>query len=131
MRIPQLAYDAMLAHALAEAPNECCGFLVGREAVERAVPLRNALASPTTYAVEAKELLRVNRELRTEGLDVLAVYHSHPTSAPVPSASDLTQNGYGETVPHVIVGLKGDAPEVRAWWLGETSYREMAINADG
>lgn len=126
LSIPRAVYEAMIAHALADVPSECCGFLVGQGQIERAVPLRNALASPVAYSVDAKELLRIHREFRAEGFDVFAVYHSHPTSAPMPSASDLAQNGYGETVPHVIIGLEGDSPEVRAWWLAETSYREAA-----
>jgi proteasome lid subunit RPN8/RPN11 len=124
LSIPRAIYKQVIAHALTEAPSECCGFLVGREKIERVVPLRNTLASQVAYNVDAKELLRINRELRAEGFDVLAVYHSHPTSTPVPSASDLAQNGYGETVPHLIIGLRGAVPEMRAWWLGETSYRE-------
>jgi proteasome lid subunit RPN8/RPN11 len=128
LAIPQPVYDAILAHAEAERPLECCGFLVGNSRIERAVLLTNALASPVAYAVEAKDLLRVHRELRAEGVDVLAVYHSHPTSAAVPSASDLAQNGYGDTIPHIILGRANGVADVRAWVLGEASYREVEIH---
>jgi len=127
LSIPRSVFHEMLARAVAELPNESCGFLVGKQRIERALPLRNALDSPVAYSVEPKELLRIHRELRAEGFEVLAVYHTHPTSAPVPSASDLAQNGYGETLPHVIIGLRGEAPEVRAWILGEESYDEIDI----
>jgi [CysO sulfur-carrier protein]-S-L-cysteine hydrolase len=128
LSIPQAVLDAMIAQAEAERPCECCGFLVGKDRIERAVPLRNALASPVAYEVDARELLKVQRELRAEGREVMAVYHSHPTSAPVPSASDLARNGYGETIPHIIVGMMNSKAEVRAWLLGETDFREVEID---
>lgn len=120
----------MVAHAMAELPCECCGFLAGNERIERAILLRNALASPVAYAVEAKELLHIHRELRAWGLEVRAVYHSHPTSAAIPSVSDLAQNGYGETIPHVIVGMANAEAEVRAWVLGEVSFSEVEFVID-
>ena len=61
--------------------------------------------------------------MRAGGLELLAVYHSHPTSAPVPSARDLAGNTYGESVVHLIIGLAGAEPEVRAWWLADATYR--------
>jgi len=110
----------MLAHARADFPNECCGFLAGIDgAVTHRFPLVNALASPTAYDVDPRELLKVHRTLREIGIAEVAIYHSHPTSAPVPSTRDLAQNGYGESIPHVIIGPGG---EVRAWWLGETTF---------
>lgn len=122
LEIPSAIVDAILAHAQSVSPNECCGFLAGNvEAgvghVSHHVPLTNELASPTEYAVPVKELLRAAKEMRSSGVGELAVYHSHPTSAPVPSRRDIERNGYGDAVIHVIIGLTGNAPDVRAWWL--------------
>jgi proteasome lid subunit RPN8/RPN11 len=58
------------------------------------------------------------------GVRELAIYHSHPTAAPVPSKKDIKRNTYGPAVAWVIIGLAGAAPEVRAWWLSESGYRE-------
>ncbi len=122
LRIPRPIFDAMLAHARAEHPNECCGFLAGANGcVTHRFPLVNALASAIAYDVEPRELLAAHRAMRALGIGEVAVYHSHPTSAPIPSASDLSRNGYGATIPHVIIG---PGNEVRAWWLGEASFEE-------
>ena len=122
LRIPRPIFDAMLAHARAEHPNECCGFLAGGNGIAaHHIPLVNALASPIAYDVEPRELLAVHRAMRVLGIREVAVYHSHPTSAPIPSDSDLSCNGYGESIPHVIIGAGN---EVRAWWLGEASFEE-------
>ncbi len=128
--------DALLndvaAHARAELPNECCGLLAGRIADGTAVvtarfPVRNRLASPTEYETDPRDLLAAFRAIREYKLELLAVYHSHPAAEPVPSRRDVQRNTYGESVVHLIVGLAGPAPELRAWWLTETGYREAEL----
>src|SRR6516162_1669832 len=99
--VPKDVYSVMVVQALTERPNECCGFLagvveapvggnvpVGR--VARAYPLKNEAASPTEYlCCNDRSLFEAIRDMRRAGHDVLAVYHSHPTSPPVPSRKDL------------------------------------------
>jgi proteasome lid subunit RPN8/RPN11 len=127
--IPRSLLDALLAHARAELPNECCGLLGGVEGrVTRHFPICNDAASPTEYFTNARDLLDAMKILRFEGIEVLAFYHSHPSSEPVPSKTDIERNTWGETVIHVIVGLAGNEPEVRAWWIGETEVREVEIH---
>jgi proteasome lid subunit RPN8/RPN11 len=127
--MPDVLLAAAIAHARAEAPNECCGLLAGRIeggvglATER-IPITNELASPTAYRTSPRDLFAAFRRLRALQLELLAVYHSHPHSEAVPSCRDLEENTYGETVVHLIIGFAGPAPEVRAWWLGEEDYRD-------
>ena len=134
--IPRAVLDEMTAHARAALPAEGCGFLAG--VVESGVgrvthflPLVNELASPTAFATEARSTFAAFKAMRAAGTDVLAIYHSHPTSAPIPSRHDLAQNIYGPSVAWVIVGLAGEEPEVRAWWLGETWVQEAEWAVDG
>jgi proteasome lid subunit RPN8/RPN11 len=129
--IPRPVFDALLAHARTELPAECCGILAGR--VENGVglvsghyPLVNELASPTEYVSEPRSMFAAVKAMRAAGTDVLAVYHSHPASAPVPSRRDRERN-YSEQVVNLIIGLAGGEPEVRGWWLTATAYREAAF----
>ncbi|HEY8504267.1 MAG TPA: Mov34/MPN/PAD-1 family protein [Gemmataceae bacterium] len=93
-------------------------------AVTHCYPLVNALHSPVEFESEPHSMLRAMRDIRKRRLDLLAVYHSHPTSPPIPSRKDVERNWYGPKVMCVIIGLAGPEPDVRAWWLGETGYRE-------
>ncbi len=122
-------YQAMVAQAKAELPNECCGLLAGLveefkvgRVLER-YPLVNNAASPTEYLANDRTLFDAYRDMRARGLDLLAIYHSHPLSDPVPSSKDLERN-YFEEVMHLIISLKADEPVMRGWWLGERGYRE-------
>jgi proteasome lid subunit RPN8/RPN11 len=121
-------FEAMLAQALAERPHECCGLLagviegdVGR--VTHRYPLINELHSPVEYQAEVRGLIAAHRHAREHDLEILATYHSHPTTTPVPSKKDLAAS-YGDCVVCLIVSLMGETPLVRGWWLGETDYRE-------
>ncbi len=94
---------------------------VGR--VLRRYPLVNVLASPREFLSDARSMFDADRDMRAWGLDLLAVYHSHPTSPAIPSRTDLERHGMEEVVC-MIVSLAGSPPEVRAWRLMETEYRE-------
>ncbi len=117
----------MLAHARAEFPNECCGLLSGcaaTGAVATVHRLVNKAASPVRYFGEEYSLLAAHRAMWAVGADLLAIYHSHPISDPVPSRSDLANNFHGTEVVHFIVSLKGPEPVVRGWRLGEKEFTE-------
>jgi proteasome lid subunit RPN8/RPN11 len=132
LRLSPAVYDALVNQALEERPNECCGLLAGvldDEAggrigrVSERYPLANEAGSPREYVSDARDLLRAFRDMRERGLELLAIYHSHPTSDPVPSRTDLERNYY-PGVMQLIVSLKGPDPLLRAWWLAEKDFQE-------
>jgi proteasome lid subunit RPN8/RPN11 len=96
---------------------------VGR--VQKHYPLVNALASPTAYESEPRSMFTAVRDMQRLGIDILAVYHSHPTSEPVPSRSDLVRN-YSTDVVNLIISLKDNHLWMRGWWLTADGFREAA-----
>jgi proteasome lid subunit RPN8/RPN11 len=94
--------------------------------VRRRYPLVNALASPTAYESEPKSMFAAVRDMQRLGIDILAVYHSHPTSEPVPSRTDLARN-YSEDVINLIISLSENSPRMRAWWITAHGYREAEL----
>ena len=132
--VPRVIYSEMLERALFECPNECCGLLAGvLEAtkneklpvgrVARIYPLLNVAASPVEYLSDARSMFEAVRDMNRHNLEVLAVYHSHPTSPPVPSRKDLERN-YSEEVVNLIISLMTETPTVRGWWLTAETYRK-------
>jgi proteasome lid subunit RPN8/RPN11 len=129
--IPAAIHDAMIAHCRREAPRECCGLLGGaRPRVASIHPLRNvAAASETRYDADPSDLIAAAQALRAAQAEILAIYHSHPRWAPVPSQTDLRENHYGD-VPRIIVSLLGPVPEVRVWRLEPGAYTELPWRID-
>jgi proteasome lid subunit RPN8/RPN11 len=116
----------MVAQAQTELPNECCGLLAGRVEIKpcgpvglvlRRFPLVNEKASPIEFFSEPRSLLDAHKAMRAEGLEILSIYHSHPTTRPVPSRKDVGQNFHGPEVVHLIISLKKNVPETRGWLL--------------
>ena len=64
------------------------------------------------------------RFLRERGGEFLAIYHSHPRWAAIPSRTDLATNYYGD-LPRIIVSLLAEPPDVRAWRLTPYDYAEL------
>ena len=128
--IPADVHDAMVGHCLREAPLECCGLLGGiASRVTSFHPLRNASASETRYDAYPQDLINAVVDLRRRGAEILAIYHSHPRWAAIPSQTDLAENHYG-AVPRIIVSLLGPTPEVRVWRLDPHSYEELPWRID-
>jgi proteasome lid subunit RPN8/RPN11 len=127
MRISRELLDDVIAHARADAPNECCGMIASRDgeavAVHRAT---NAAASPLRYEIEGMEQYKIQTEIDDAGLDLGAIYHSHTRSKPEPSQTDINLAFYPEAL-YVIVGLEDDEPDVRAWRIVDGHVSEAAL----
>jgi proteasome lid subunit RPN8/RPN11 len=130
MRIARALLDEVIAHARAEAPNECVGVIAARDgeavAVHRAT---NAAASPLRYEIDAKELFTLHEAIDAAGLDLGAIYHSHTRSAPEPSQTDINLAFYPEAV-YIIVGLAGEEVDVRAWRIVDGKVSETALEVE-
>ena len=129
LEIPESILNDMIEHARSDLPNECCGLLAGsmREGVglvSRRFPIRNDEASPREYLSNPKDMFAAFRAMKEDRLELLAIYHSHPASSPVPSLRDVERNTYGESVMHLIVSLAAMEPRIQSWWLGQSDYRE-------
>jgi proteasome lid subunit RPN8/RPN11 len=130
LSLPQSFIDEMIAHALEDAPNECCGIIAGDDG--RAAKLfraKNAEASPWRYSVEPKDLFRIFREVEANDWSFLAIYHSHTASEAYPSPTDVRLAFWPEAY-YVLVSLKdADKPAVRAFRILEGAISEEEIES--
>jgi proteasome lid subunit RPN8/RPN11 len=125
LAIPEELVEAMIAHCLREKPLECCGLLGGVSPVVSSIhPLRNADSSPLRYTAEPRDAIDAIVSLRERKAEILAIYHSHPRTAAIPSQTDLRENYWGD-MPRIIVSLAGPEPDVRIWRLGPDSYEPV------
>ena len=110
MVIPANVRAALVEHARAEEPNEACGLvLLKGGTAERYLPARNAAASPYRFELDTEP---ENWFLEDEGFE-LAVFHSHISSPPRPSRTDVENIGLWEGRPYLILSL--GTGELAAW----------------
>ena len=120
--IPPEVRRALEEHARAEEPNEACGLLLLRDgAAERYIPGRNAAASPYRFELETDP---ENWFLEDEGYE-LAVFHSHLSSPPRPSRTDVENIGLWQGRLYVILSLRSD--ELAAWRIEDGRIESFAL----
>jgi proteasome lid subunit RPN8/RPN11 len=116
----------MCAHAREGHPFEVCGVLVGnaRDGVARvvaALPVENreTEAPRVRYVIAPEDLLRIQRESREAGHDILGYYHSHPDHPARPSETDrrIAAAGLSDGVVHVVVGVDGTGMAIPTAWM--------------
>src|SRR5215208_4456445 len=95
LNVTQQQLKQIRQHAEEKYPRECCGVLLGirngnsREVVE-VVSCENTSFNPRTrYEIDVRELVRVQREGRGRGIEIVGIYHSHPEHEARWSATDL------------------------------------------
>ena len=120
--------DAIVAHARAVAPDECCGLLLGRDhEIVDAVAVRNIANPPTSrFLVDPEDHIRERREARARGLDVVGFYHSHPASPPEPSPRDIAEFTYPGHL-YAIVSLQSNPAEVRLFRFAERNFQRLSF----
>lgn len=126
LRLPTAVRAALVAHAEREAPNECCGLLIGKgTGIVDVHPARNNVASQTRFTINPADHFVAIRKARAAGLDVIGAYHSHPATVAVPSASDLKDASAG--APLMLIVSLVPAPVVRAFILEPGGSKEVRI----
>ena len=92
LTIDQATYDAIVAHAKRDHPDEACGIVAGPEGSDRAerfIEMVNAAGSPTFYEFDSGDLLRLYREMDENDEEPVVVYHSHTATEAYPSRTDI------------------------------------------
>jgi [CysO sulfur-carrier protein]-S-L-cysteine hydrolase len=122
--VPDTLRRALVEHAQREAPNEACGLVLFRDGVaERYVPGRNAAASPFRFELD------VDPEtwfLEDDGFEI-AVFHSHLSSPPRPSRTDVENIGLWTGRPYLILTLR--TGELAGWRIGDGGIEPLDVTA--
>ncbi len=128
LEIPKGIFEQIVIQAKAEIPIEACGILAGRDGtVEQFYKMTNIDHSNTHFMMEPQEQFNVVKDIRSNGLEMLAIYHSHPTSPARPSVEDI-RLALTPNVIYVIVSLlNGDAPAAKGFLIEDGNVDEVAV----
>jgi len=122
---------AMIDQARRQAPIEACGILAGRcDRADRLYEMTNADAAIDHFTMVPQEQFQVAKAMRGEGLEMLAVYHSHPASPARPSQEDV-RLALTPGVIHVILSLAETEPMVKGFRIEGGVVTEVAVGIVG
>ncbi len=128
LQIEEKILTAMLEHGRREEPNEACGYLAAKDGVVgHHFELTNIDAAPDHYSMDPTEQFAAIRRMREEGLQVAAVYHSHPETPARPSVEDIRLAHDPGTV-YVIVSLMAGVDPVRAYKINRGEVVEVPLD---
>jgi proteasome lid subunit RPN8/RPN11 len=145
LRLSQAQIEAIRQHGVRDYPNECCGILLGRldgewKQVSEVIALKNLrqepekaqelmpLESPESesernrFLIDPREQLRVEREARARGLEVLGYYHSHPDHPALPSSYDR-EHAWPWYSYAIVSVVAGEPKELASWVLTDDRSR--------
>src|SRR3954469_4447550 len=132
MRIAPDLLQQIVEHAARGGPDGCCGFVWLRDGqAEAIVPVENTAHSPFRFEVGPSDLLAL-ADAEEDGREAI-IYHSHTRSAPRPSQTDVNFAANWPGVEWLIVGVAGEAPEVRNWRIdpdGTVTEVDVEVVAD-
>lgn len=131
IEIPLEIVGQIMSHVQSVDGEEVCGFLSSRNGDEFGFyPIRNKAADPSRlFHMDEKEQITAMKNMREKDEKLFAIYHSHPTSAAVPSITDIREATYPEAL-YLIVSLSTvGVLEMRAYYLIGEMGEEIAVKA--
>jgi proteasome lid subunit RPN8/RPN11 len=131
IRVQDGVLFALQAHAQGAPDHERCGLLAGREGViSRVLHAHNVAGDPATqYEIAPQELFQMMREIRSAGLQLLGIYHSHPHGANQPSRTDVQRAYYPDAAYFIISPQPNEEKPVRAFAIRDGFVSELNISS--
>ena len=132
IHLPAALYEEMARHVAAHLPEEACGLVGGlvHGPVARAVvfyPIENILHSAVAYEMDPLPQIRAMIDIEAAGLELVAIYHSHPSGPARPSSTDVEQAYYPDSAYLIISLADRQRPTVRGFMLSDGETREIDV----
>jgi [CysO sulfur-carrier protein]-S-L-cysteine hydrolase len=132
LRIEKRIVQNIALHARRELPIEACGYLAGIDGtVTVHYEMTNTDASAEHFSFNVQEQFAVLKAVRSEGLKILAVYHSHPATPSRPSDEDIAL-AHDPDVSYVIISLAGSSEDIRSFRIvnGNVEHEVLEVIED-
>ena len=108
------------------APLESCGLVAGKnERVEKVLFVQNQAQSPVRFVMDPHEQLQAFEWIEANGLDLLGIFHSHPTGPETVSPTDIAEAAY--EVVHIICSRMNDRWKLRGFWIENGRSVEVTL----
>jgi proteasome lid subunit RPN8/RPN11 len=120
----------MIAYVDERAPLEACGVLAGKmDQAEKMLGVLNQAQSPVRFVMEPYAQLRAFDWIEANGLDLVAIFHSHPTGPETASPTDILEAAYAVT--HIILSPAGITWQARGFWIENDTATAVTLQITG
>jgi proteasome lid subunit RPN8/RPN11 len=120
----------MIVYVEQHAPLEACGVLAGKAArAEKMIGVLNQAQSPVRFVMDPYEQLHAFDWIDSNGLDLVGIFHSHPTGPETVSPTDILEAAYA--VVHVVLSLAGTQWKARGFWIEDGKASEVTLQIKG
>jgi proteasome lid subunit RPN8/RPN11 len=130
LTIGRAAFDAIVAHARADHPDEACGVVAGpagSDRPERFIPMANAARSTTFFEFDSMDLLKLYREMEDRDEVPVVIYHSHTATEAYPSRTDVSYASEPDAHYVVVSTREPDATEFRSFRIVDGVVTEEPV----
>lgn len=112
------------------APLEACGLLAGKnDRVEKVLFVQNQAQSPVRFVMDPYQQLQAFEQIDSDGLDLLAIFHSHPAGPETASPTDIAEAAYA--VVHVVCSRGDGGWKLRGFWIEAGASTEISLHVAG
>ena len=126
LKLKPAHWQEMRRHVAAQAPLEACGMLAGKQdLVETVLRVRNAEQSPVRFRMDAQEQYNAFEWIDANGLDLVGIFHSHPSGPETASPTDIAEAAYD--VVHIIWSRPEQAWSARGFWIEKGQVTEVTL----
>ncbi len=128
VQIPRTLVNQLLHQAQLSPSQEVCGLVGQRGGLSGCYPIENvATDASVLFALNASEQLAAFKSMEQKGQTLFAIYHSHPSSPPVPSDIDIEEANYSEAL-YLIISLNTKGVlEMRGFYLSDGNPQEVEL----
>ena len=130
LTIDRATYDAIVAHARRDHPDEACGVVTGPEGSDRAVrfiPMLNAARSPTFYEFDSADLLALYKQMAADDEEPIVIYHSHTATEAYPSRTDISYASEPSAHYVLVSTREPDSAEFRSFRIVDGVVTEEPV----
>ena len=115
MKVKKSVLDLLFSHGAKELPYEACGYLAADNGVVgHHYEMTNTDKAADHFSMDPQEQFAVMKDIRKRGLQLRAVYHSHPETPARPSVEDI-RLAYDPDVSYVIISFAGEKQTVKSF----------------
>lgn len=130
IHITNAVYTDIIEYAQSKLPIESCGYLAGKDnVITRSYHLTNLDNSPQHFSFDPAEQFQTVKQARSEGLQILANFHSHPETPARPSEEDI-RLAFDSNILYVIISFAAKIPVVKAFAIHQGNVTEIEIRVE-